>query len=429
MKVAMISEHASPLAALGGVDAGGQNVHVAALATALARRGHSVSVYTRRDSAELPPRVQVGKGVEVVHIDAGPPTHVPKDELLPYIPLLGDRVAADWEFSAPDVVHAHFWMSGLAALNAVRLYAAGSNQRYRQSLQASRIPVLQTFHALGTVKRRHQGAQDTSPADRQFLEPSVGQSVDRIIATCPDEVFELKAMGIDATKVSVAPCGVDLDLFSDQGPAEERGRKHRILSVGRLVPRKGVDLVISALARLAEQGRDDVELVIVGGGGTADDLAADPEGRRLQELAQELGVADQVVFRGQVSRDAMPGIFRSANAVVCTPWYEPFGIVPLEAMACGVPVVAAAVGGLGDTVLNHRTGLHVPPKDPEATATAIARLLDNPEMAAAYGQAGERRVRVRYSWDRVAQETEKAYRKALQRSTAAEYSSVEGVAL
>lgn len=257
----------------------------------------------------------------------------------------------------------------------------------------------------------------------------MGQSVDRIIATCPDEVFELKAMGIDATKVSVAPCGVDLDLFSDLGPAEERGRKHRILSVGRLVPRKGVDLVISALARLAEQGRDDVELVIVGGGGTADDLAADPEGRRLQELAQELGVSDQVVFRGQVSRDAMPGIFRSANAVVCTPWYEPFGIVPLEAMACGVPVVAAAVGGLGDTVLNHRTGLHVPPKDPEATATAIARLLDNPEMAAAYGQAGERRVRARYSWDRVAQETEKAYRKALQGSAAAEYSSVEGVAL
>lgn len=133
MKVAMISEHASPLAALGGVDAGGQNVHVAALATALARRGHSVSVYTRRDSADLPPRVQVGKGVEVVHIDAGPPTHVPKDELLPYIPLLGDGVAADWEFGAPDVVHAHFWMSGLAALNAVRLYAAGSNRRYRQS--------------------------------------------------------------------------------------------------------------------------------------------------------------------------------------------------------------------------------------------------------------------------------------------------------
>lgn len=440
MKVAMISEHASPLAALGGVDAGGQNVHVAALATALARRGHSVSVYTRRDSADLPARVQVGKGVEVVHIDAGPPTHVPKDELLPYIAELGAGMAADWQSPAfhtggggesgpPDVVHAHFWMSGLAALDAVRLHATGSSGRRRGSRADRRIPVLQTFHALGTVKRRHQGTQDTSPADRQFLEPSVGQAVDRIIATCSDEVFELKAMGIGAAKISVAPCGVDLNLFSDQGPAEERGRRHRILSVGRLVPRKGVDTVITALAQLAASGRDDVELVIVGGGGTADDLAADPEGRRLQELARNLGVADRVVFRGQVSRDEMPGIFRSASAVVCTPWYEPFGIVPLEAMACGVPVVAAAVGGLGDTVLNHRTGLHVPPKDAEATAAAVARLLDNPDMAAAYGQAGERRARMRYSWDRVAQETEKAYRKALQGMGAAEYATMQGVAL
>ncbi|MEE2523543.1 glycosyltransferase [Pseudarthrobacter sp. J75] len=432
MKVAMISEHASPLAALGGVDAGGQNVHVAALATALARRGHSVTVYTRRDSEDLPQRVKVGAGVEVVHIDAGPPTHVPKDELLPYIPLLGAGVAADWKSGAPDVVHAHFWMSGLAALDAVRLLSAGnmarSSGRRRSGLVAP-IPVLQTFHALGTVKRRHQGAQDTSPADRQFLEPAVGQRVDRIIATCSDEVFELKAMGIDATKVSVAPCGVDLDLFSSEGTAEERGRTHRILSVGRLVPRKGVDLVITALAHLAEQGRDDVELVIVGGGGTADDLAADPEGRRLQELAEELGVADRVVFRGQVSRDEMPGIFRSASAVVCAPWYEPFGIVPLEAMACGVPVVAAAVGGLGDTVLNHRTGLHVPPRDPEAIAAAVARLLDNPELAASFGQAGERRARARYSWDRVAMETEKAYRKALQGAATTEYATVEEVAL
>ncbi len=168
MRIAMISEHASPLAALGGVDAGGQNVHVAALSEALARRGHHVTVYTRRDATELPARVRVGQRLEVVHVDAGPARHVPKDQLLPYMGQLAAGVAADWARRPPDVVHGHFWMSGLAALDAARRADAGH-----------RVPVLQTFHALGTVKRRHQGAEDTSPPERRWLEPGVGRSADR----------------------------------------------------------------------------------------------------------------------------------------------------------------------------------------------------------------------------------------------------------
>ncbi len=176
-------------------------------------------------------------------------------------------------------------------------------------------------------------------------------------------------------KISTAPCGVDLDFFAPDGPADARRRRHRVLSVGRLVPRKGVDLVIRALPHLQAAGFDDVELLIVGGGGNALALDPDPEVRRLLDLATRLGVANHVSLHGQVPRDAMPGIFRSADAVVCAPWYEPFGIVPLEAMACGVPVVAAAVGGLQDTVVDHGTGLHVPPRDPDAIAAALAMLL------------------------------------------------------
>jgi glycosyltransferase involved in cell wall biosynthesis len=402
MKIAMISEHASPLAALGGVDAGGQNVHVAALSEALAKRGHHVTVYTRRDATGLPSRVRVGRRFDVVHVDAGPACHVPKDELLPYMGELADGVARDWGQRPPDVVHGHFWMSGLAALDAARRPDAGY-----------RVPVIQTFHALGTVKRRHQGAEDTSPQERRWLEPGVGRSADRIIATCSDEVFELKAMGIATGKVSIAPCGVDLGFFSADGPIAARNRRHRILSVGRLVPRKGVDLVIRALPYLREAGFDDVELLIVGGGGDSGALHADPEVRRLLDLAAELGVSDQVSLQGQVSRGEMPGIFRSADAVVCAPWYEPFGIVPLEAMACGVPVVAAAVGGLRDTVVDHATGLHVPPRDPEAIASALTMLLENPALRAELGKAGQQRARTRYSWDRVAAETEKAYQLAV----------------
>ncbi|MFJ6303299.1 glycosyltransferase [Pseudarthrobacter oxydans] len=417
MRISMISEHASPLAALGGVDAGGQNVHVAALSEALARRGHHVTVYTRRDATELPARVRVGPRLEVVHVDAGPARHVPKDGLLPFMGELADGVARDWSLRPPDVVHGHFWMSGLAALDAARRPASGY-----------RIPVIQTFHALGTVKRRHQGAEDTSPQERRWLEPGVGRSADRIIATCSDEVFELKAMGIDTGKISIAPCGVDLDFFSADGPTAARTAGHRILSVGRLVPRKGVDLVIRSLPYLRESGFDDVELLIVGGGGDSGVLDADPEVRRLLGLAAELGVADQVRLQGQVARGEMPGIFRSADAVVCAPWYEPFGIVPLEAMACGVPVVAAAVGGLRDTVVDHGTGLHVPPRDPEAIASALAMLLRNRSLRADLGNAGKVRARTRYSWDRVAAETEKAYQLAMAGAPAG-VAPMEGAAL
>ena len=419
MKISMVSEHASPLAALGGVDAGGQNVHVAALSAALARRDHEVTVYTRRDSAELPERVRVLPRLEVVHVTAGPVRHVPKDELLPYMGLLAEGMSRDWERSAPDIVHAHFWMSGLAALDAAR-----------RGTLAGHIPVVQTFHALGTVKRRHQGKDDTSPVERQWLEPSVGRAADRIIATCSDEVFELKAMGMVPAKISIVPCGVDLDLFSPSGPVLERSRAHRIVSVGRLVPRKGVDLVIAALALLRDAGFSDVELLIVGGGTDAAGLQEDAEARRLLTYARELGVQDQVTLRGHVPREAMPGILRSADAVICTPWYEPFGIVPLEAMACGIPVVAAAVGGLTDSVVDQGTGLHVPPKDPLAIARAVARLLSDPALRRELGRAGQKRVRSRFSWDKVAAETEKAYLQTLAGSIRSHHQdSTEGAVL
>ncbi|MDQ0680330.1 D-inositol-3-phosphate glycosyltransferase [Arthrobacter pascens] len=417
MKISMISEHASPLAALGGVDAGGQNVHVAALSEALAKRGHRVTVYTRRDATELPSRVKVGRRLEVVHVEAGPACHIPKDELLPFIGELADGIARDWGARPPDVVHGHFWMSGLAALDAARREDAGYC-----------VPVVQTFHALGTVKRRHQGLEDTSPPERRWLEPGVARSADRIIATCSDEVFELKSMGIKTGKVSIAPCGVDLGLFSAEGSADPKPRSYRILSVGRLVPRKGVDLVIRALPLLSDAGFGDVELLIVGGGGDSRALHTDPEVRRLLDLAAELGVSDRISLQGQVPRAAMPGIFRSADAVVCAPWYEPFGIVPLEAMACGVPVVAAAVGGLRDTVVDHNTGLHVPPRDPEAIASALALLLGDSALRAELGAAGQQRAGSRYSWDRVAAETEKAYQLAAA-GMSADRVSMEGAAL
>jgi glycosyltransferase involved in cell wall biosynthesis len=385
----MVSEHASPLAALGGVDAGGQNVHVAALATALGRRGIETVVHTRRDSATMPRRVALAPRATVDHVDAGPPRTISKDELLPHMRAFAAELRAAWELERPDVVHAHFWMSGLAALEAARPLG---------------IPVVQTFHALGVVKRRHQGAGDTSPSARLEIERRVVREADRIVATCSDEVFELVRLGADRRRVSVVPCGVDLCRFTTDGPVEPRpGLPARILAVARLVERKGVGEAVEALTQLPE-----AELVIAGGPDRAE-LDSDPEVRRLRELAGRHGVSDRVEFRGRVGRAELPALLRSADVAVCVPWYEPFGIVPLEAMACGVPVVASSVGGLVDTVVHGVTGVHVPPRDPARVAEALDGLLGDPARRRVLGAAGARRARERYGWDRVAAMTLDAY--------------------
>lgn len=399
MKISMISEHASPLAALGGVDAGGQNVHVAALASALADRGHRITVFTRRDDAELPETVTAQPGVTVVHVTAGPADHLPKDEFLPFMPDFGRGIAQYWREhpgSTPDVVHSHFWMSGLAARTAL------------DTAELTTTPLVHTFHALGTVKRRYQGAADTSPVERSWIEPQIGQLATHVIATCRDEVNELQAMGVSSAKTSVVPCGVDLDLFTPDRPMEHTGGRRRIVCVGRLVPRKGMDLVIRALPLLAQHGLPDVDLHIIGGGEQGD-LHDDPEAVRLRQVAADLGVSDRVVLRGQVPRDRVPAILRSADLVACTPWYEPFGIVPLEAMACGVPVLAAKTGGLADTVLDQITGMHVPPQDPAAIAAAAAEVLRDPARMAEMGAHGVRRARHRYAWPVIAEATEQTY--------------------
>ncbi|MFD0775859.1 glycosyltransferase, partial [Streptomonospora algeriensis] len=245
MRIAMVSEHASPLAALGEEDTGGQNVHVAGLAKALGARGHEVVVHTRRSSPEAPETVEFAPGVRVHHVDAGPPRPLGKDELPPHMGDFADHLIRQWARRTPDVVHAHFWMSGRAALDAAA---------------ATGVPVLQTFHALGTEKRRHQGAEDTSPRERVRTEYDIAHRADRVVATSSQEKRELRTWNVAQNRITVVPCAVDPAMFSPEGPAAERGERQRILSLGRLVPRKGIRTVIGALA-----GVTDAELVVVGG--------------------------------------------------------------------------------------------------------------------------------------------------------------------
>jgi len=391
MKIAMVSEHANPLACLGGDDAGGQNVHVAALSAALCRLGHQVTVYTRRDRVDQPEVVTAPDGYQVVAVPAGPAGELAKDELLPHMPEFADGLRRRWLGAMPDVVHAHFWMSGVAAMSAT----GGDSP-----------PVVQTFHALGSVKRRNQGRADTSPPSRVRIERDLGMRVARVAATCSDEVAELAALGVPADRVSVVPCGVDVDHFRPDGPVLRRGRRHRVVTVGRLVPRKGYDTVIRAVAQLP-----DTELLIVGGPRAAE-LGRHPEAARLRDCAARAGAADRVRLVGRVSRAGMPALIRSADVVACVPWYEPFGLVPLEAMACGVAVVASAVGGLTDTVLPGVTGALVPPRAPDRLAAVLGSILSDPDGRARLGRAGRERATEMYGWDRVAERTVQVYRHA-----------------
>ncbi|RRO14201.1 glycosyltransferase family 1 protein [Saccharopolyspora rhizosphaerae] len=401
MRIDMVSEHASPLAALGGADAGGQNVQVAELATGLARRGHDVVVHTRRDSPTLPARVRTGEGFTVHHVTAGPAEPIPKDDLLPHVDAFAAQLAETWAGAPPDLVHAHFWMSGLAAqLGAARLD----------------VPVVQTFHALGRVKRREQGAKDTSPPQRVELEAQIACGADRVIATCTDEVGELAEMGVPPERTAILPCGIDLDRFLPAAPRRPRSGPARVLSIGRLVERKGVDVMIRAMRDIP-----DAQLLIAGGPPESE-WADDPEVNRLQAVARQAGVAERTAFLGQVPHDEAPDLYRSVDVVASVPWYEPFGTVPLEAMACGVPVVVSAVGGHLDTVVDRRTGLHVPPHDPAALARAVRELLEGPGLRAELGTAGAHRVRSRYGWDRLVAEAEDIYHQV--RSARAERAAV-----
>jgi D-inositol-3-phosphate glycosyltransferase len=282
-------------------------------------------------------------------------------------------------------------MSGIAALSA-----AGPLD----------IPVAHTFHALGLVKRRHQGAADTSPAERIPLETNIARNAHLVVATTTEERQDLIGLGADPTRVCVVPCGVDLTHFRPDAPAiATRTSRRRVVVVSRLVERKGIGNVIEAMAAVP-----DAELIIAGGPPAAL-LDEDVEASRFQALAGRLGLGDRVRLVGSVARDGVPDLIRSADVVACCPWYEPFGLVAVEAMACGVPVVASNVGGLAETVVDGVTGLLVPPRRPDRIAAAIERLLASAARQSpgrrAIRDAARRRAR-RYGWPQIARETSSA---------------------
>jgi D-inositol-3-phosphate glycosyltransferase len=381
LRIAMISEHVSPLADGGGA----QRRHVADLSAALAGSDQEVRVYTRRDRAGLDDVVTMTSGVRVVHVPAGPAETLPADLLLPYMGEFAKWLQQAWTAGwRPDVVHAHFWTSGLAAVTAARQLG---------------IPVVQSFHELADIT-----AKPDTGASRSGYERALGRAVDRVVAQSQDEVQDLVRIGVPRARLTVVPAGVDSVRFSPEGPAVARDpERPRILSVGRLVERKGFGDVIQAMRYVP-----GAECVVVGGP-PPEQLATDPGAKSLRALAERFQVADRVRLVGGVPARDMPEWYRSADVLVAAPWQEQFELSPLEAMACGVPVVGTAVGGLTETVVDGLTGDLVAARDPRALGGALRRLINDKVRRFAYATAALDRARQAYSWKRVAAQVGSVY--------------------
>ncbi|MEN6450267.1 MAG: glycosyltransferase family 1 protein [Thermoguttaceae bacterium] len=405
-RIAMISEHASPLGALGGVDGGGQNVYVAQVARHLTQAGHEVDVFTRRDNAGAPTIVQPADRLRVIHVDAGPPRFVPKEELLPWMDEFSEFMRRFIRDEGQyDLIHANFFMSGLVAC---------------QLKAATGTPFAVTFHALGRVRLLHQGETDRFPPARLAIETRTMREADAIIAECPqDQADQCHLYGADARRIHVVPCGFDGEELSPVNRIAARRRlgldpdQRWIVHIGRLVPRKGVDTAIEGLARLVRRHRIEAQLLVIGGESEEPDPLRTLEIGRLMDVAGRAGVADRVTFTGRRGRGLLRYYYSAADVFVTTPWYEPFGITPVEAMACGTPVIGAEVGGIQYTVLDGRTGYLVPPKDPDALAERLAALFRRPRLMRRMGRAGIARVNRLFTWRGVANRLASVYEAVL----------------
>jgi glycosyltransferase involved in cell wall biosynthesis len=409
-RIAFLSEHASPTAVLGGADAGGQNVYVDEVSRNLARRGYAVDVFTRRDSIDTPEVVEWGPGVRVVHLKAGPLQTRPKDELWPFMPEFRDSFLHFMERDEVqyDLLHGNFWMSGWVVTEL------------RRRLD---IPAIQIFHAMGKTKRRHQKKVDTSPGDRIKAEMDVIRQVDRLIAQCPNERAELvDDYKADPSKVVIIPSAVNTRVFKPVARDEARQRiglcadDKVIVYIGRMLPRKDIRNIVRALAVLLQQDADvtdsprqAITLMVVGGETVEPDAIATPEIGELQRLAAELDVIDHVRFVGKRQPNELRDYYSAGDVVVTTPWYEPFGLTPLEAMACGRPVIGSAVGGITFTIKDGETGFLVPPRNPEVLAGCLRYLFAQPELCKQMGRDARARVEHEFTWSIVAMRTAALY--------------------
>lgn len=386
----MLSLHTSPLVQPGSGDSGGMNVYVRELAAALAHAGLDCVTYTRATRPDQPREVQIEPNHTVVHVPAGP-FDLAKENLPSIIDQFTDGVLDHLHRSGgADVVHANYWLSGVA----------GHRIKHDRGL-----PLVTTFHTLARVKAE---GGDHEPAGREHAEAEIIGCADAIAVSCEEEQEQFRRLyGDPPGRVEIVAPGVEHAFFT---PGDQRGAREAIglgdgpvlLFVGRIQPLKGVDVALQSLAAL---GRRDATLLVVGGASGAEGAA---EVERVRSLADRLGLTDQVRFIEPLPHHLLSTYYRAADAVWVPSRSESFGLVALEAAACGVPVVANAVGGLLSLVDHARTGFLVPERDPELFARHTRHLLDDRSLRSAMGRAAAERAR-RYTWSFAAARLRRVY--------------------
>lgn len=391
-RIALISEHASPIAAIGGADTGGQNIAVAELARHLAALGYEIDVFTRWDDRRVPKILNWRDGIRIVHVEAGPVTFISKEKLLPHMPAFTRNILRfiKAENNRYKLVHAHFFMSGLVAADIKRKLG---------------IPFIVTFHALAKVRRVHQGSKDWFPDEGFAIEERVIAEADQIVALCPQDRDDLiNLYEADPGKITVIPNGFrpdeiyPLDKLFARMALKLDPQEKIILQLGRMVRRKGVDNVIKALGYMRREHSFEARLLIVGGESDEADPKVTPEIGRLQKLAEAEGAGDLVTFVGRRPRDVLHYYYSACDVFTTTPWYEPFGITPLEAMACGTPVIGSSVGGIKSTVMDGKTGFLVPPNDPVSLGRRLIELLSSNKLMTYFKENAIRHVNENYTW-------------------------------
>jgi len=405
LRIAMISYHTCPLATLGGKDTGGMNVYVRELTRQLGKMGIHVDVFTRSQDDHVPHVLhELGYGNRVVHVPAGPEHPIPREELANYIPQFveGIKYFACEKGIQYDIIHSHYWMSGIAAEALSNAWGG--------------TPIVHMFHTLGEMKNRIARSEAEREGEyRIHGERQVLRRADRVIVATIAELTQLRFLyKADAGKMVVIPPGVDVCHFYPISPDEAKlyvGLKpddRMILYVGRIEPLKGVDTLIQAMSCLQWKEQRPVHLAIIGGDPSASPREMSAEMARLQKLCDDLCVGQTVVFLGKRDQDKLPYYYSAAELVVMPSHYESFGMVALEAMACGTPVIASEVGGLAYLVRDGETGFTIPDQEPDTLCEKISWLLNDRDLHAAMSQRAVEYAQD-YAWEKIANQIMNVY--------------------
>ncbi len=405
-RTAVLSVHSCPLAALGGKETGGMNVYVREMAREMGRLGYQVDVFTRSQNPHITRVVHLGRNARVIHLKAGPEEPLPKNDLLPHLPEFTSGVG---QFAAEEgisygLIHSHYWLSG----------RVGETLKQQWS-----VPMVHMFHTLGILKNtRNRRKAEMESEERIGIEKGIMKSADVLVAPSPWEKERMISYyGADPEKIRVIPCGVDLTLFRPIPQAKATrtlglSRRKFVLFVGRIDAIKGIDLLIRAIDCLIKKsclGKHDIGLIIVGGDKDADPRIETHEMQRLRKMVSRLNLEEEVAFWGAQRQDLLPLFYSAAEALILPSRYESFGMVALEAMGCGTPVIASRVGGLQYTVQDGQNGLLFSEGNWKELAERIRDVIVSPDLKRNLGQAALRRAK-KFNWPKVAKDVLSVYR-------------------